>query len=254
MKIHVTILKKALCGVVWHRKNYRGKSTDYPHCRITRTAVLPAPLTFCVKNQQITRTAVLPASLTFCVKINRLPALPYYPHLSRFVSKSTDYPWKIRSLPYVNHVSIWYFVEGVFVVFKFLASSNKKQPNTDDLVDENKKFDINQFFDMAENTLPISGVVSNCLVLRLPYNMSSIYLSRKWVGGSMDGKVCKGWVRDLAERSQASIRDGKMDWWGYWWMDVNKSLLYLFNLVRKSDHQSILTVVPRRRKKSKWQF
>ena len=35
--------------VVWRRKNYRKKSTDYLHCRITCTAVLPAPLTFCVK-------------------------------------------------------------------------------------------------------------------------------------------------------------------------------------------------------------
>ena len=43
----ITILNKALCGVV--EKNI-------------------------VKNQQITRTVVLPAPLTFCVKINRLPA------------------------------------------------------------------------------------------------------------------------------------------------------------------------------------
>ena len=76
---------------------------------------------------------------------------------------------------YVNHDIIWYFIEGVFVIFKFLASSNKKQPNTDELVDENKKFDINQFFDMAENTLPISGVVSNFLALCLLYNMINIF-------------------------------------------------------------------------------
>ena len=42
----MTILNKALCGVVCRRKNYR-------------------------KNQQITRTAVLPAPLPFCDKINR---------------------------------------------------------------------------------------------------------------------------------------------------------------------------------------
>ena len=42
----ITILNKALCGVLWRRKN---------HC----------------KNQQITRTAVLPAPLTFCVNANK---------------------------------------------------------------------------------------------------------------------------------------------------------------------------------------
>ena len=48
ISVKITILNKALCRVVWRRKNYR-------------------------KNQQITRTAVLPAPLTFCVEINRLP-------------------------------------------------------------------------------------------------------------------------------------------------------------------------------------
>ena len=44
--------------------------------RITHTAYNPhwhKNVTFSKKNQQITPTAVLPAPLTFCVKINRFP-------------------------------------------------------------------------------------------------------------------------------------------------------------------------------------
>ena len=45
----ITVLNKALYGLVWCRKNYRKKLTDHPHCHITHTAHV-----LC-QNQQINR-------------------------------------------------------------------------------------------------------------------------------------------------------------------------------------------------------
>lgn len=66
--------------------------------------------------------------------------------------------------PSVFHNGGYYFSESLcLLVFLVSGNLNQRRLSADDMFDDKKKFDINEFFDMAENALPISGLVSSSL-------------------------------------------------------------------------------------------